>query len=84
MGCCRALQLILVSRQPTCCACAIECIKMYADYTGKTKEQIHRDFDRNKWLFGEEAVEYGIADRVLDRAPEIAMQVRPRDEDEIK
>ena len=32
-------------------------------------EQIHRDFDRNKWLFAEEAVEYGCADRVLDRAP---------------
>lgn len=45
--------------------------KLMADYTGKTPEEIHRDFDRNKWLFAEEAVAYGVADRVLDRAPEI-------------
>src|SRR3954462_4128348 len=44
--------------------------KMLADATGKPIEQIHRDFDRNKWLFAEEAVEYGCADKVLDRAPE--------------
>ncbi len=44
--------------------------KMMADYTGKSPETIHRDFDRNKWLFAEEAVEYGCADRVLDRAPD--------------
>jgi ATP-dependent protease ClpP protease subunit len=31
---------------------------------------IHRDFDRNKWLFAEEAVAYGCADRMLERAPE--------------
>jgi ATP-dependent Clp protease protease subunit len=46
--------------------------RLMSDYTGKTQEQIHRDFDRNKWLFAEEAVEYGCADRVLDRAPEVA------------
>jgi ATP-dependent Clp protease protease subunit len=46
--------------------------KLMSDYTGKPAEQIHRDFDRNKWLFAEEAVEYGCADRVLDRAPEAA------------
>src|SRR5438093_7596257 len=44
--------------------------KLMAAYTGKSAEQIHRDFDRNKWLFAEEAVEYGACDRVLDRAPE--------------
>jgi ATP-dependent Clp protease protease subunit len=58
--------------------------KMMADYTGKTKEIIHRDFDRNKWLFAEEAVEYGCADRVLDRAPELALRPRRDDDDEIK
>lgn len=46
--------------------------KLMSDYTGKSEEQIHRDFDRNKWLFSEEAVEYGCADRVIERAPEIA------------
>jgi ATP-dependent Clp protease protease subunit len=46
--------------------------KLMSQWTGKSTEQIHRDFDRNKWLFAEEAVEYGCADRVLDRAPVIA------------
>lgn len=44
---------------------------MMAGFTGKSAEQIHRDFDRNKWLFAEEAVEYGCVDRIWDRAPEV-------------
>jgi ATP-dependent Clp protease protease subunit len=44
--------------------------KLMAEWTGKTPEQIHRDFDRNKWLFAEEAIAYGCADKVLERAPE--------------
>src|SRR3954447_20586134 len=55
--------------------------KMLADATGKPQEVIHKDFDRNKWLFAEEAVEYGCADKVLDRAPEGAPR-RARTEDE--
>jgi ATP-dependent Clp protease protease subunit len=58
--------------------------RLMADYTGKPKDLIHRDFDRNKWLFAEEAVEYGAADKVLDRAPELALRPRRDDEDEIK
>src|SRR5690349_17163378 len=55
--------------------------KLMAEYTGKTAEQIHRDFDRNKWLFAEEAIAYGCADRVLERVPDVSP--RPvRDEDE--
>src|SRR6476469_4085348 len=55
--------------------------KLMSDYTGKSPEQIHRDFDRNQWLFAEEAVEYGCADKVLDRAPEITARRRDDDED---
>src|SRR5687768_18443244 len=59
--------------------------KLMAEFTGKTKEQIHRDFDRNKWLFAEEAVEYGCADRVLDRAPELPIRsTRENGEDDDK
>jgi ATP-dependent Clp protease protease subunit len=55
--------------------------KLMSEYTGKTSEQIHRDFDRNKWLFAEEAIAYGCADRVLERVPDVSP--RPvRDEDE--
>jgi ATP-dependent Clp protease protease subunit len=56
--------------------------KLMAEWTGKTPEQIHRDFDRNKWLFAEEAVEYGCVDRVLDRAPEALRRAQIDDEDE--
>jgi len=55
--------------------------KMLAEATGKTVELVHRDFDRNKWLFAEEAVEYGCADKVLDRAPENQPR-RARDDDD--
>ncbi|MGD0462884.1 MAG: ATP-dependent Clp protease proteolytic subunit [Tepidisphaeraceae bacterium] len=59
--------------------------KMMAGFTGKPQEQIHRDFDRNKWLFAEEAVEYGCADRVWDRVPEIvAAANHDEDSDEDK
>jgi ATP-dependent Clp protease, protease subunit len=45
--------------------------RMMAGFTGRTYEEIHRDFDRNKWLFAEEAVQYGCADRIIERAPVI-------------
>src|SRR6476620_3282017 len=55
--------------------------KLMSQWTGKSPEQIHRDFDRNKWLFAEEAVEYGCADRVLDRAPETQGRRRTEEDD---
>ena len=58
--------------------------KLMADYTGKSQETIHRDFDRNKWLFADEAVEYGVADKVLDRAPESQAKRRGSDDDDDK
>ena len=56
--------------------------KLMADYTGKPADLIHRDFDRNKWLFAEEAVEYGVADRVLDREPESMIPRRAADDED--
>src|ERR671913_1793208 len=56
--------------------------KLMSEFTGKTKENIHRDFDRNKWLFSEEAVDYGCADRVLDRAPDTESRRRREEEEE--
>src|SRR5436190_19658463 len=57
--------------------------KLMADFTGKSEDVIHRDFDRNKWLFAEEAVEYGCADRIMSSAPETVMRAR-KDEDEVE
>ena len=44
---------------------------MMAQWTDKDPETIHRDFDRNKWLFAEEAIEYGVADKIIDKAPDV-------------
>jgi len=37
-----------------------------AEITGKTKEKIEKDFDRDYWLDAKEAVEYGIIDKIVD------------------
>ncbi len=42
-----------------------------AEHTGKDAEQIEKDCDRNLWLEAEEAVSYGLADRILRKAPEV-------------
>jgi ATP-dependent Clp protease, protease subunit len=39
--------------------------KILADATGKTMEQIHRDTDRDRFMSGDEAAEYGLIDKVL-------------------
>src|SRR5215210_7072650 len=58
--------------------------KLMAEFTGKDAELIHRDFDRNKWLFAEEAVDYGCADRVLDRAPDNIVRRRASEDEDDK
>ncbi len=55
--------------------------EIIAKHTTKPLEQIERDCDRNKWLSADEAIEYGLADKVLERAPEVAPRpVNPDDE----
>ena len=43
-----------------------------AENTGQNAEKIEKDCDRNLWLEAEEAINYGLADRILQKAPEIA------------
>ncbi len=50
-----------------------------ASHTGQTKEKVEKDCDRNLWLEAKEAIDYGLADRILQRAPEI---VRKKDSEE--
>jgi ATP-dependent Clp protease protease subunit len=45
--------------------------KILANHTGQTAEKIEKDCDRNLWLEAEEAINYGLADRILQKAPEI-------------
>ncbi len=42
-----------------------------AEHTGKDTEKIEKDCDRNLWLDAKETVDYGLADRILKKAPEI-------------
>lgn len=42
-----------------------------AHHTGQDAAKIEKDTDRNLWLDAEESVNYGLADRILQKAPEI-------------
>ncbi len=41
--------------------------KMLAKNTGKSLSQIEKDADRNFWMAGEEAVKYGIVDKMISK-----------------
>ncbi|MHC4654636.1 MAG: ATP-dependent Clp protease proteolytic subunit [Planctomycetota bacterium] len=45
-----------------------------AKHTGQKPEGVEKDCDRNLWLDPEEAINYGLADRILQKAPEIVRQ----------
>jgi ATP-dependent Clp protease protease subunit len=46
--------------------------EILAFHTGKPKEEVHRDTERDRILAAQEAVEYGLADRVMmRRRPEV-------------
>jgi len=45
-----------------------------AKHTGQGPEKIEKDCDRNLWLEAEEAINYGLADRILQKAPEVVKE----------
>lgn len=42
--------------------------QIIADHSGKSLEQIIEDSDRNRWMTADEAKEYGLVDKVLQRS----------------
>jgi ATP-dependent Clp protease protease subunit len=48
--------------------------EILAKHTGQTTKKVETDCDRNLWLDAAEAIEYGLADRVLQKAPEIVRE----------
>ncbi|MBU0703403.1 MAG: ATP-dependent Clp protease proteolytic subunit [Chloroflexi bacterium] len=42
--------------------------KLLAHHTGQSEEQISADFDRDRFMIAEEAVEYGLVDQILEPA----------------
>jgi ATP-dependent Clp protease protease subunit len=48
--------------------------EILAKHTGQKPDKVEKDCDRNLWLDPEEAIKYGLADRILQKAPEIVRQ----------
>ena len=44
--------------------------EILAQHTGKNADQITTDCDRNNWMDAKEAVDYGLADKVLEVMPD--------------
>jgi ATP-dependent Clp protease protease subunit len=40
--------------------------EIYARHTGQSEEQVHKDMERDRFFSSEQAVEYGLIDRVLE------------------
>jgi ATP-dependent Clp protease, protease subunit len=45
--------------------------EILAGHTNQPLEKIEKDCDRNLWLDANESINYGLADRILQKAPEI-------------
>ncbi|MEN8127238.1 MAG: ATP-dependent Clp protease proteolytic subunit [Planctomycetota bacterium] len=43
-------------------------------HTGKDAKDIEKDCDRNLWLEADESIAYGLADKVLQKAPHVAKE----------
>ena len=41
--------------------------RILAANTGKTPEQVKADSERDRWLTAEEALDYGLVDKVIDK-----------------
>jgi len=45
--------------------------ELYSQHTGRTRDQIELDIDRDRFMSAEEAKEYGIIDKVIQRQSEL-------------
>jgi ATP-dependent Clp protease protease subunit len=45
--------------------------EIFNKHTGQDLAKIEKDCDRNLWLNAQEAIDYGLADKILQKAPEI-------------
>jgi len=48
--------------------------EILSKHTGQSAQKIEKDCDRNLWLDAQEAIQYGLADRILQKAPELVKQ----------
>jgi len=53
-------------------------------HTGKDAAKIEKDCDRNLWLEAEESVQYGLADKVLQKAPHVVKPKTDKPDDDVE
>ena len=41
--------------------------EIYARHTGKTPDEVHEDMERDRFFKADQAMEYGLIDRVIDQ-----------------
>ena len=46
-------------------------VKLYSEQTGKSREEIKKALDRDNWFTAEEALEYGLIDKVIHSRSEL-------------
>ena len=46
-------------------------VEIYQEATGRSKQEIERKIDRNTWMGAEEAMEFGLIDKVLANAEDL-------------
>lgn len=52
--------------------------RIISKHTGKDFEQIKSDADRDNYMTAEEAMKYGIVDKVLERIPDSMLEIEPK------
>lgn len=56
--------------------------QILSHHTGKDPAKIQKDCDRNLWLEADEAVQYGLADQILKKAPHVVKSSQNKDDAE--
>lgn len=57
--------------------------EIIAKHTGKSVDQVRRDTERDRFLYPEEAVNYGIVDRVLLQHPEVLAKNKDKEAEKV-
>jgi len=49
-------------------------VKIYSEATGKSLEDIHKAIDRDNWMTAEEALKFGLLDKIVNSFNDISME----------
>jgi ATP-dependent Clp protease protease subunit len=52
-------------------------LELIAAHTGQSVEQVTEDADRDRWFTAQEALQYGLVDKVISSAKEASDEGRP-------